>query len=213
MKSKKSILIVVAAIATVILLFFTGQRQNSTHFLAATLNPFQGESQSLVAAACPTFYYLLDEFKENGFEAIETASTAESLYYLEQDRADLIIAGRALKPKEPQFPFKVVGRGYSFIADKEFVVSEKEMGDYNFFTDLSAKKIIDDFPYITEDRIKEIKNVYDYLSNGIIITSFENTDYSKSKIVHIYKENGSRHRFSRTPVIYYRKGFDLKILP
>ncbi len=161
------------------------------------------EELNLTVAGCPTFYYILDKLNDNGINVVETDSTAESFYFFQQGIADLVVAGRILRPDEPEISFEVIGPGYSFISEKELFVLDKQMSEYDFFTDLSIKEIMEIFPYITRDKISEVENVYNYLSKGIIITSVENTDYSKSEIVHIYKEDGSRHRFSRTPIIYY----------
>lgn len=201
MKSKKNILIIAVAITAV--LFFISLSQNGELFLASSRYPSQEKDKELVVAACPTFYYMLEELKIIGLKTIETNTTAESLYYLEQGKADLIIAGRALKPGEPEAFFKIIGPGYSFLADREFAISEKEMINYRFFTDLSLKELTEKFPHIAKDKITVANNIYDHLSDGIIITSIENTDYSRAEIVHVFREDGSRHRFSRTPVIYY----------
>ncbi len=52
------------------------------------------------------------------------------------------------------------------------------------------------------DNIQEVKNVYEHLNDGIVITSWENTDYAKANIVHVMKDNGERIKLSRRPTIY-----------
>ncbi len=207
MKNQKKKILIILGIAVLALLVFIVFQQDSSYSPAAVYYPLQEENKELkpIVAGCPTFYYMLDELSNDGVGVIKTDSTAESFYLLQQGKADLIIAGRALMPEEPKFPFEIIGPGYSFISEKELLILDKEMGDYDFFTDLPSKEIIEKFPYIIHDKISKVENVYDYLSEGIIITSVENTDYSKSEIVHVYKEDGFRHRFSRAPIIYYSK--------
>ncbi len=156
----------------------------------------------LAVAACPTFYYILDSLEESGVKAVRTSSTKESIYYLSKNKVDLIISGRVLKPEEPDLYSKVIGPGYSFVSHQEQLVFDEEMGDYDFFTDLYKEKIVDNFPYIADESLREVEEVYDYLEKGIVITSAENTDYSKSEVVHVHKKDGSRHRFSRTPIAH-----------
>jgi hypothetical protein len=199
-KNKKNLIIL--GIATLILSVFIVLQQNDSYLPAAIYHSLQEENKVTVAG-CPTFYYMLDKLSNNGINVIKTNSTAESLRYLQESKADLIIAGRALKPEEPNFDSGIIGPGYSFVSENELLILDKQMGDYDFFTDLSAEEIIEKFPYIIYDKILKVENVYDYLDAGIVITSVENTDYSKSEIVHVYTEDRSRHLFSRTPVIYY----------
>jgi len=210
LQSKSLIFAAAIAGAVLTLLFFF---QPADRFFAALQPPLLTEKQKMTAAACPTFYYLLDELKEMGFKTIKVNSTAESLYYLQGGGADLVISGRMLKPEEPRFSFEVIGPGYSFLAKKEIAVLEEEMAEHQFFTDLAPEDIINQFTYILEDRITKTNKIYDYLSEGIIITSVENTDYSISEIVHVFRGDGSRHRFSRTPIIYYSDPEVLKYTP
>jgi len=204
-KKLQSKILIFTAVITGVLLAFLFFFRPTDRFLAALQFPFLPEKQGMIVAACPTFYYLLDELQETGVEVIKTNSAAEILYYLQKNGADLIIAGRMFKPGEPQFSFEVVGPGYSFLADKEFAIQEREMVNYLFFTDLSAEEITGRFPHIIEEKILETDDVYAYLDQGIVITSVENTDYSISEIVHVFRGDGSRHRFSRAPVIYYKE--------
>jgi len=203
---KKKILIILGAAALFLFAFVVFQ-QDSSHLPTATYHLPQEENKELrlTVAGCPTFYYILDKLSNDWIRVVKTGSAAESFYLFQQGEIDLVLAGRALRPGEPKLSFKIIGPGYSFISNKELLIQEKEMGNYNFFTDLSSSEIINQFPYIIQEKISEVENVYDYLNEGIVITSVKNTDYSKSEIVHIYTKDGSRHRFSRTPIIYYSK--------
>ncbi len=158
-----------------------------------------------VVAACPTFYYLLEKLEENGFSVLRTKSTAESFYLLEKEEVDAAISGRATSPGEPDFSFNVIGPGYSFLSSKEKVIMENEMGFVDFFTDMEKEIILNDFPFISENNLRQINDVYDYLEEGVIITSVLNTDYSRGRVVHVFRENGERVRLSRTPVFYYQE--------
>lgn len=168
--------------------------------------------EKIKIAVCPTYFKIAEKINTEKYEIIKTDSTAGSLALLDNQKVEMVLSGRVLKPEEPQFSSEIIGFGYSFISDKELLIQEKEMRDYNFFTDFSSSEIIDKFSYIIPDKISEVENVYNYLDRGIIITSVENTDYSKSEIVHIYKEDGSRHRFSRTPIIYYSDSLNRDII-
>jgi hypothetical protein len=76
-------------------------------------------------------------------------------------------------------------------------------GGYHFFTDIPLGEVLEKFPYIKEEKILETRDIYGYLGEGIVITSVQNTDYTRGSIVHVYKEDGLRHRFSRVPILYY----------
>ena len=65
------------------------------------------DKNTLVVAACPTFYYVLDEIKGGeGIETIKTESTSESLDLLTQRAVNLVISGRALKSREHLWCFR-----------------------------------------------------------------------------------------------------------
>ena len=76
------------------------------------------------------------------------------------------------------------------------------MKKYNIFTDLETDKIRNIFDL---DDVLKVEDVYEYLSLGIIITSWDNTDYSKAEIVHVLQENGKRVMDSRRPTVYCKK--------
>ncbi len=207
MKNRKKIAIM-GVIISAVFVFVVFIRYNAHYPGPAAiynLSRTKISEQEIIAAACPTFYYLLEELNNSGIGIIKTDSTAQSLYYLHKNKADFIISGRTLAPGEPAFPSEVIGSGYSFISSQTISVLDEDMGDYKFFTDLPVENILDKFPYISKSQILKVDNVYSYLEDGIGITSAENTDYSRSSIVNIYRNDNSRHRFSRTPIIYYSK--------
>ena len=158
--------------------------------------------EKFTVAACPTFYYILEKIEED-FNTVKTNSTGESIRYLEEGEVDFAIGGRALFPEEPGFFFEVIGEGYSFISQEEIIIFEEEMGDFNFFTDLKKSEVLTNFPFLPKEKIEEVTNVYDYLEQGVVVTSLENTDYSKGGPVYLIDESGSKVRSSRTPTVYY----------
>ncbi len=186
-------------VVTGILLFvFFLQREERILLVTA----FNEKTKEVTVASCPTFYYMLDKLEKEGIEVVKTRSTAESMEKLIDGKADFFISGRALMPEEPDFFAEVIGPGFSFIYKESIYMHEKEMAHVPFYTDLSTSKIKERFPLIDEN-LYEVGDVYDYLEEGIGITSFENTDYSRSKVVHVFQDNGNRSRYSRIPVIYY----------
>jgi hypothetical protein len=96
-------------------------------------NPFLLKQENLSIAACPTFYYLLDELESSGINVIRTNSTSESIYRLQNNQVDLIISGRKLRPEEPVLKYEVFGAGFSLLAEREIAIYENEMGGLSFF--------------------------------------------------------------------------------
>ncbi len=154
-------------------------------------------------AGCPTFYYLLERLSEEGVGVVKTNSTAESISYLQQGKADMVIGGRALMPSEPPLSSFVVGEGYSFFSSFNLTIHEKEMSEVPFFTDLKKEEIIRDFPSINPENLEEVNDVYNHLNEGIAISRVENTDYTRAKVVYVIGDNNKKVRMSRTPVLYY----------
>jgi len=52
--------------------------------------------------------------------------------------------------------------------------------------------------------ISQVENVYQYMDEGIIITSWENTDYNRAEIIHLLENNGRRVKLSRQATAYYK---------
>ncbi len=178
-------------------------------FLAVNgyVNNQNNPSEKIKIAACPTFHYLLDKIAhDENIEVIKTSSTSENIYYLLFEEIDAFISGRKLKPEEPSLRYDIVGEGFAFLGKTEQIIFYDELNNYEYFTDQEVKKIIDKFSDLEAAKIKKVDDVYSYVEDGIIITSFENTNYLKAKIVHIYSKEGQRHRFSRTPAVYYSFG-------
>jgi len=159
------------------------------------------DQERIRVAVCPTYFKLLEPLVDK-FEIVQTNSTSESLVLLGNNLVDIVICGRILKPDEPEFEFLVLKEGYSFLSNKEIKVYSSELKDYNIYTDLDIDMLKSEFPI---KKIEKVDNVYAYLSHGIIITSWDNTDYSKAGMVHLFKEENKRDRSSRQMTLFYNE--------
>lgn len=155
-----------------------------------------------VIAACPTYHHYLSKLSEEGFEVLKSSSTGKAVADLEKGRVEFVISGRRLKPSESNFKSLKIGDGYSLLSSQELVIKEDEMAEFKFFTDLNPEKIVEDFPQL-KDNLEEVENPYSKLQEGIIITSFKNTDYLQGEIVHALNEQGERVRELRRPTLYF----------
>lgn len=160
------------------------------------------EKEKLVATACPTFYFVLDEIESRfDIESIRTKSTAESLILLEKGLADIAFVGRGSFNDEVNSFFEQIGPGYNFNYQEEIVVLDEEMSLFDFYTNLPVDEIIEKFNGISSENIFYKENVCDYLDKGITVTSLENS--CESNFVHIFKKNGARVDLSRVPLVHY----------
>ncbi len=150
---------------------------------------------------CPTYEKFAEKMKEKGFKIIKNSSTAENIAMLRKGIVDYVLSGRVLKPQEGNWDsIKISNSGYSFISSKDIVVYTKDLSNKNIYTDLNPNELKMHFNL---NKVEKVNNAYDYLEEGIVITSWENTDYSKANIVHVInEENGSRNIFSRSLFLY-----------
>ncbi|MGM0438948.1 MAG: hypothetical protein ACQEP3_00720 [Patescibacteria group bacterium] len=158
--------------------------------------------RSLTVVSCPTYHDYLPELSEKGFQIVRASSTKEALEIFENGEADFVISGRKLKSNEPNLKSLKIDNGYSFLAKEELTVTETELDEFDFYTDLNKKEVLNSFPQL-EDDLEKVKDPYSKIEEGIIITSFENTNYSKSELVHVTDEFGRRIKASRRPTIYF----------
>ena len=109
-------------------------------------------------------------------------------------------------PSEIDMKYKTVELEdhYSFLAATSFTVQEDNLNSYNIYTD---QKILELEEIFNLGNVVKVDSVYDYLDKGIIITSWENTDYSKAAVVHVLNSKGVRNPHSRMPFIYYNDGY------
>jgi len=129
-------------------------------------------------AACPTYYEIIKNLDSLYYEIILTNSTSESIKLLERGDVDVVFGGRTLRPEEPQLDYKIIKEGYSFLSDKEIMINENNLKNNKIFTDLDIEKIKESFEV---NEIFQVNNVYEHINKGVIITSWENTDYLKAK--------------------------------
>jgi hypothetical protein len=163
-------------------------------------------SVSFKIAACPTWQPAIEQLSSHGMTLIRTKHTRDSFQLLAAGHVDMIIGGRVRAPNEPEYSFEVLGPGYSFMAARRISISADQLYRYRFFTDLPAADVMETFEGITNENLTVVQDVYEYLLHGIGITSPENTDYRRSLPVVVRHSDGTRHRYSRIPILYYRHG-------
>ena len=165
-------------------------------------------SPDVVLAICPTYHFLIDNLEESGFEVIKTNSTSQSISLLREGKADLIISGRKPMPDEKDLKYRAVELEghYSFLSATSNSIYENNLNRYQVYTDQEVSDIRKTFNL--EENIVRVENVYEYLNEGIVITSWSNTDYSQSAVVHVLNSTGVRNPYSRMPFIYYNDRFE-----
>lgn len=156
-------------------------------------------SKKIKIAACPTCYKLVKDINIEKYEFVPTKSTAASIDMLKNGQVDVIFAGRTLKPNEPQYSSLLISNGYSFLASKSITLDVKDLENYAIYTDLDSSKVKTLFNI---DNVTSTQGVYKYLPGGIVVTSWENTDYTKAEMVNLLEETGDRVLLSRRPTLY-----------
>ena len=159
-------------------------------------------------AVCPTFYNSISSLDKEIYP-VKTQFTSESISLLTAGKVDYVLAGRILKPGEKIFPFAILGSGYSFLSSEEKTITEKELQNLNIYTDIDVEEVNQVF---TLDNVSRVSDVYNYLEEGIVITSWNNTDYSLAKPVHLVDKNGKRNLNSRIPILYCSNICDKKLV-
>ncbi|MFW5884988.1 MAG: hypothetical protein ACOCUF_02055 [Patescibacteria group bacterium] len=157
------------------------------------------DAEKIKVAACPTCFEMVKNVKADKYEIIKTRTTAESIALLENGQADVIMAGRTLKPGEPKLAHLSIGEGYSFLSSQTKTILAGQLNDYDIYTDLETEGLE---KKLSVEKIQKVDNIYEYLDKGIIITSWENTDYTKASIVHVLEKDNKRMALSRRPAIY-----------
>lgn len=166
-----------------------------------SLNKKENADQRIIKiAVCPTYHQLVEKTNEQKFEFVQTSSTAESLDLLEKGEVEMILTGRLLKPDEPQHDLLVVGQeGYSFLGQQEKIIFEEDLKNYDIFTDLEPEEIKNKF---SVEQVFAVDDVYNFLDQGIVITSWENTDYTRAGMIHLLEKDGRRNILSRRLNLY-----------
>ncbi len=195
MKNRIIILLILTIVIAAVFFAFNFNKQNRNQVFIDEM-PAQ---EKIKIAACPTCYELSKKLSLEEYQIIKTNSTAHSIALLESGQANMILAGRTLKPNEPKLDYLLINEGYSFLSNQETTIFVDQLNDYNVYTDLNAEELKQEFPI---EKIQTVNNIYEYLDKGIIITSWENTDYNQAEIVHILERNGERLKLSRQPTVY-----------
>ena len=158
------------------------------------------ESRKISIAVCPTYYSLADSLDKTEYKIIKTGSSSESLGLLRNNRVEYALSGRPLKPDEGTFQREFIAKnGYSFVGQQEQTINKNNLSDEILCTDLNKIQIEAELGI---ENIRQMKDASSCPANGIIITSWDKTDYSKSEIIHIVNDDGSRYLLSRTPILY-----------
>lgn len=158
-------------------------------------------------ATCPTFQ---DVLYETDFLVRETQSTSESLHLLKRGYVDYVLWWRTPKPGEIYQEYKILWSGYSFLSKNSLTISDNELQTQVFYTDLDDIDNIKKTFWI--QNLEKVENIYDYVQENIVITSWKNTNYEKADIVHVLHTNWERYIESRIPILYCRKKCDKEII-
>ena len=173
-------------------------------------NNLKAESpEKIVIATCPTYYQVLDDLDKNVYEIIKTQSTSESLTLLSENKVDIVMAGRILRPEEPDFEKEILGNGYSFLSDKEQTILTEDLKKALIFTDINVNELNN---YFLLENVEKVNDVYEYINKGIVITTWDNTDLNRAEFVHVYNADGTRNINSRIPTLYYKDIIDLTVI-
>lgn len=192
------------------LLFFENNINNEDQNIKTGMYPII--LSKIKIATCPTFYEDIKKLDQEKFELIFTNSSTESLDLLANANVDIVLSGRILMPEEQYFDYEIIDNAknyYSFLSNNSKHIYTDDFDSYSFFTDLELEKIKKD---LSIKNIYKVDNVYDYLNDGVVITSWDNTDFTKSYIVHVLNSDTSRLKISRIPILYYKSDFELQII-
>ncbi len=195
MKNKIIIPLILTIVIVIGFFAFNFNKQNKDQVFTGKI-PVQ---EKIKIAACPTCYKLSEKLGLEKYQVIKTNSTAQSVALLESGQVDMILAGRTLKSNEPKLDYLLIEEGYSFLSNQEATIFIDQLNNYNIYTDLNVAGLKEK---LSIEKIQIVDNVYEYLDRGIIITSWENTDYNKAEFVHLLERNGERVKLSRRPTIY-----------
>lgn len=134
---------------------------------------------------------------------VKTNSTAESISLLRNGDVAIVLSGRKPLVNESDLVYKIASlpNRYSFLSKDSKTVSSEELSSMTAYTDQDTVTIRNLFNI---NKVENVENVYTFLDKGVVIASWENSDYTKASVVHVLQSNGTRHQNSRIPVIYSR---------
>lgn len=199
-KKYKNLIIIIISFLILFILFFI--------FLK---NIKEDDSYDLVKiATCPTFYSNLSQLNSiDHFSVILTSSTSDSLAMLEKRQVDYALGGRTLMPEEQNFSFEIIGEGFSFLSDRSFSLYDYNLSSHTIYSDINLDVLKANFGDLN---YQIVDNIYDYLEDNLIITAWENTDYTQAEIVHLLRFDNSRNIKSRIPIVYCQNTCDNDII-
>ncbi len=152
-----------------------------------------------VIATCPSCLDIANRLDSDRYEIMATNSTAESIALIQSGRADAILSGRTLKPDEPLMDGHVIQDGYSFLSRQEMTVTDSELHAVTMYTDLDPETMRRSFGV---ENVTAVDDVYQHLDQGIAVTTWDNTDYTRAASVHVVTDTGDRLALSRRPTLY-----------
>ncbi len=164
-----------------------------------TLINYNNKLDQIKIATCPTFQRF---FENTNFSLTKTNTTSQSFSLLENGHVNYIIWWRKAKWWEYYQDYKILGQGYSFLAKQSTIIWSQELQTINFYTDLDDVESIKEIFWIKN--LEKVENIYNYIDQNIIITSRENTDYTRWDIIHVLHPNWERYIQSRIPILYCR---------
>lgn len=167
MQVKNNPTIILSILVLVVSGFFTWQYFSASSELERDISE---QDKKIIIAACPTCYELAKKLDSEKYDLIPTASTAESVALLVNKKADMILAGRTLKQYEPDLPSLILRDGYSFLGKEEQIINESDLAEYDIYTDLDREELQEVFGPL---KFQTVEDVYQYLNDGLIITSWE----------------------------------------
>ena len=166
-----------------------------------------GEDVSFVKtiAICPTMDRVMSKeivFDEYNF--VNVGSTSEAVTLLNAGQADYVISGRIPMQEEGMGEYVHLRQGdgvesFSFLSNIVEVVKDSDLNNYEIYSDLE-KGILE--TVFGLEKVEYVDNVYDFASMGILVTSWQNTDYTRASIVNIMEDETSRNIFSRLPTLF-----------
>ena len=165
-----------------------------------TDNLDQKRDDKIRIATCPTGYRLIKGLNEEEYEVIRTSSTSESLGLLTSNQVDLVLAGRTLRLEEGELASLVIKDGYAILGKEEMLIYVDQLKDYKVCTDLESEVVSEVFG---TEQVEQVDDVYMYLDEAIVITDWENVDYTRAELIHLLDRSGDRLLESRRMALYY----------
>jgi hypothetical protein len=154
-------------------------------------------------AICPTMDRVISkEIVYDEYFFVNVDSTSEAVLLLNNGEVDYVISGRIPSAEEGIGEYLHLYDGldrFSFLSNIREFVYTLELNSYPIYTDLE-EGILEDMFSLND--INYVEDVYEYLDEGIVVTTWQNTDYTKGSLVHIMDSGTSRNIFSRLPTLF-----------